>query len=194
MNMNVLVNLATVHFIKQKDNILRRELEMTNENELSVSQQDNVNDSIDYIEAIKEMKQNSVDRSTYNKLREENQRLLDALVQGKEIELPKNEPVDIDQLRKDLFSNKDKHLSNLDYVSNALKLRDALLEKGERDPFLPYGDKVTLTADHYEKAENVAQVLKECVEFADGDSGIFTAELQRRTKDSMPAYMANKRR
>lgn len=178
MSMNALVNLATVHFIKQKDNILRRELEMTNENELSVSQQDNVNDSIDYIEAIKEMKQNSVDRSTYNKLREENQRLLDALVQGKDIELmKKEEPVDIDQLRKDLFYNKDKHLSNLDYVSNALKLRDALLEKGERDPFLPYGDKVTLTADHYDKAENVAQVLKECVEFADGDSGIFTAEL-----------------
>lgn len=163
---------------------------MINENELnSVSQQENVNDSIDYIEAIKEMKQNSVDRSTYDKLKSENQRLLDALVQGKEIELgEKKEPVDINKLRKELFDNRDKNISNLDYVSNALKLRDALLEKGERDPFVPYGDKVTLTAEHFDKANMVAEVLKECVEFADGDSGIFTAELQRRTKETMPRY------
>ena len=158
-----------------------------NENLTSVSQQTDVNDSIDYIEAIKEMKQNSVDRSTYDKLKSENQRLLDALVNGKEIDIKKEEPADINQLRKDLF-NRDGHMSNLDYISNALKLRDALLEKGERDPFLPYGDKVNLTAEHYDKAEQVATVLKECVEFADGDSGIFTAELQRRTKDVMPRY------
>lgn len=156
-----------------------------NENLNNVSQQDNVNDSTDYIEALKEMKQNSVDRATYDKLKNENKQLLDALVNGKEIEMKKEEPVDISKLRKDLF-NKDKQMSNLDYVSSALKLRDALIERGERDPFLPYGDKVSLTAEHYEKAEQVATVLKECVEFADGDSGIFTAELQRRTKDSMP--------
>ena len=163
---------------------------MINENELnSVSQQENVNDSIDYIEAIKEMKQNSVDRSTYDKLKSENQRLLDALVQGKEIEITNTkEPVDINKLRKELFDNRDKNISNLDYVSNALKLRDALLEKGERDPFVPYGDKVTLTAEHFDKANMVAEVLRECVEFADGDSGIFTAELQRRTKETMPRY------
>jgi 5'-3' exonuclease len=157
------------------------------ENEMSVSQQENVNDSTDYIEAIKEMKQNSVDRAAYDKLKSENKQLLDALVNGKEINIKQEEPVDIAKLRKDLF-NKDGHMSNLEYVSSALKLRDALIEKGERDPFLPYGDKVTLTAEHYDKAETVATVLKECVEFADGDSGIFTAELQRRTKDTMPRY------
>ena len=158
---------------------------LENENLNNVSQQENVNDSTDYIEALKEMKQNSVDRATYDKLKNENKQLLDALVNGKEIEMKKEEPVDISKLRKDLF-NKDKQMSNLDYVSSALKLRDALIEKGERDPFLPWGDKVTLTAEHYEKAEQVATVLRECVDFADGDSGIFTAELQRRTKDSMP--------
>lgn len=155
------------------------------ENEQSVSPQENVNDSTDYIEALKEMKQNSVTRESYDKLKSENKQLLDALVNGKEIEIKKEEPVDVTKIRKELF-NKDKQLSNLDYVSNALKLRDALIERGERDPFLPYGDKVNLTAEHYEKAEQVATVLRECVEFAEGDSGIFTAELQRRTKDSMP--------
>lgn len=139
----------------------------------------------DYISAIKEMKANSVDRSVYDKLKSENKQLLDALINGQQIDLPKEEPVDVNELRKELF-NKDGHLTNLEYVSKALKLRDALIEQGERDPFLPYGDRVNLTAEHYDKAEQVATVLKECVDFADGDSGIFTAELQRRTKDVMP--------
>lgn len=139
----------------------------------------------DYISTITEMKKNSVSKESYDKLKSENKQLLDALVSGKEIEMKKEEPVDIAKLRKDLF-NKDGHMSNLEYVSSALKLRDALIENGERDPFLPYGEKVSLTAEHYEKAEQVATVLQECVDFADGDSGIFSAELQRRLKDSMP--------
>lgn len=163
---------------------------MTNENEntrIAVvdNQVENDTDNIDYISAIREMKQNSVDRAMYNKLKGENQRLLDALVNGKEIEMKQEEPVDINQLRQNLF-NRDGQMSNLEYISSALKLREALIERGERDPFLPYGDKVNLTAEHYDKANQVATVLRECVEFADGDSGIFTAELQRRTKDSMP--------
>lgn len=139
----------------------------------------------DYISAIKEMKANSVDRSVYDKLKSENKQLLDALINGQQIDLPKEEPVDVNELRKELF-NKDGHLTNLEYVSKALKLRDALIEQGERDPFLPYGNRVQETAEHYDKAAQVATVLKECVDFADGDSGIFTAELQRRTKDVMP--------
>lgn len=153
----------------------------------SVSEQEKVNDGIDYIEALKEMKQNSVSRESYDKLKSENKQLLDALVQGKEIELPKEEKLDVNELRKKLF-NKDASLSNLEYVDTALKLRKALIENGERDPFLPYGDRVDTTAEHYAKAETVANVLQECVDFADGDSGIFTAELQRRTKEAMPAY------
>lgn len=163
-----------------------------NENEINVSQQENVNDSIDYIEALKEMKQNSVTRESYDKLKADNQKLLNALVNGKEIDIKQEEPVDINALRKEMFGNKDKTMSNLEYISNALKLRTALLERGERDPFLPYGDKVTLTAEQYDKANQVATVLQECIDFADGDSGIFTAELQRRTKDVTPLF--NKRR
>lgn len=137
----------------------------------------------DYISAIKEMKQNSVDKATYNKLKDENKQLLDALVNGKEINIEQKEKVDVDELRKKLFAN-DTQLSNLDYVKTALDLRTALIENGERDPFLPVGDKVQLTVDQIDKAALIAETLQECVDFADGDSGIFTAELQRRTKDT----------
>lgn len=156
-----------------------------NEDLTNVSQQENVDDNIDYIEAIKEMKQNLVDRSAFDKLKSENKKLLDALVNGQQIETPKEEKPDVTELRKKLF-NKDGNLSNLEYVDTALKLRNALIDAGERDPFLPYGDRVTVTAEMYDKAQAVADGLQECVDFADGDSGIFTAQLQRITKDVLP--------
>lgn len=159
-----------------------------NENEKRVEAFDDqeTDTTQDYISAINEIKKNSVTRESYEKLKKENKQLLDTLVSGKELEIKKEEPKDINKLRKELF-NKDASMSNLEYITNALELRDALIENGERDPFLPYGEKVNLKAEHYETAERVASVLRDCVEFADGDSGIFTAELQRRTKDVMPS-------
>lgn len=164
---------------------------MTDEIDNSVSQQENVEqDTNNYIEAIKEIKANSVSKQAYDKLREENKQLLDSLINGKEIELPKQkEPVDINKIRATLF-DENRPLSNLDYVSNALKLRDELLEKGERDPFLPYGQNISPTDEDITKAERVATVMKECVEYADGDSELFTNELMRRTNDAMPAKSA----
>ena len=164
---------------------------MTDEINNSVSQQENVEqDTNNYIEAIKEIKANSVSKQAYDKLREENKQLLDSLINGKEIELPKQkEPVDIDKIRSKLF-DEDRPLSNLEYVSNALKLRDELLERGERDPFLPYGQNISPTDEDIIKADKVATVMKECLEYADGDSELFTNELMRRTNDAMPAKSA----
>ena len=135
-----------------------------------------------YIAAIEEMKANTVSRDAYNKLRAENKQLLDALVSGKE--LPKEDPKKptIEELRKDLFSE-DSELSNLGFVEKALALRNSLIEAGERDPFLPYGDKVDITSEQIETAEKVAAGLQEMIDFAEGDSGVFTAEYQRRVKD-----------
>lgn len=136
-----------------------------------------------YIAAIEEMKANTVSRDAYNKLRNENKQLLDALVSGKEIpQEPKNEP-SIAELRKKLF-NVDGDMSNLDYVETALSLRNSLIEAGERDPFLPYGDKVDITSEQIELANKVAAGLQEMVDFAEGDSGVFSAEYQRRVKDT----------
>mgnify|MGYP007037134677 CR=1 FL=1 len=135
-----------------------------------------------YIAAIEEMKANTVSRDAYNKLRNENKQLLDALVSGKEIpQEPKNAP-SITDLRKKLF-NVDGDMSNLEYVETALSLRNSLIEAGERDPFLPYGDKVDLTPEQIASAEKVATALQEMVDFAEGDSGVFSAEYQRKVKD-----------
>lgn len=135
-----------------------------------------------YIAAIEELKASTVSREAYNKLRTENKQLLDALVSGKEIpEAEKKPALTPDELRRKLFA--EENLSNLEYVETTLALRNSLIEAGERDPFLPYGDKVDITNEQIDIADKVAAGLQEMVDFAEGDSGVFSAEYQRRVKD-----------
>ena len=149
--------------------------------ENSVSEQENVGDNTaNYIEAIKEMKANSVSKEAYVKLQQENKQLLNSLVNGQSIEVEKEEPVDIDGLRQKLYGTKKHDMTNLEYVSNPLKLREALMERGEMDPFVPSGKKIHPTDDDFKKADKVATVLQECVDYADGDAMVFTDELKRR--------------
>ena len=114
-------------------------------------------------------------------LKEANKKLLNSLVNG-EVISPDMKPaeVDIDQLRKDLYSDNRPDLNNLDYISKTLELRLAIIDKGGLDPFVPIGHKVSPTANDFEAAERVANVLQECVDEANGDSQTFTAALQRR--------------
>mgnify|MGYP006935831724 CR=1 FL=1 len=146
----------------------------------------------DYIAAIKELKENTVDRAQYMKLKEENKRLLDNMINGfsPDQPAPVKEAPDINALRNDLF-NKDN--TNLDFCRKAVELRDALIENGEIDPFLPYGKQIQPTREDVESAEHVANVIKECIDYADGDSQIFTQELQRRTVDTGPQFNFNRR-
>lgn len=140
----------------------------------------------DYLAAIKELKEKSVDRSEYDKLRAENKKLIDAVVNGQpgqeEPAFTKHSKEQIDELRNDLF-NSPRELNNLEYITKAMELREALMENGEPDPFLPVGKQISPTRDDLEGAEKVAQVYRECIEYAEGDSEVFTNELMRRTRD-----------
>lgn len=147
----------------------------------------------DYVAAIKELQNNSVSKEQYLKLKGENKKLLDALVSGNGIDLPVQKPaVDIDAMRKELFS-KDTQLTNLEFVEKSLALRDALIEQGEPDPFLPIGSRITPTPEEERLAENVAEIYRECIEYADGNSEVFTNELMRRTVDVMPSRVPRRR-
>ena len=152
-----------------------------NENE-NVVVEDNTND---YIAQIKNLKENSVSKDDYNKLRLDNKRLIDALANGTQMDVvePKTSAVEkINECRNKLFA-KENNLNNLEYCKTAVELREALIENGDRDPFLPYGHNVLATESDIESANRVATVMKECIDYADGDSNIFTNELQRRTVD-----------
>ena len=158
---------------------------MLEEKEVSVTGtvEDNTQD---YLAAIKELKEKSVDRSEYDKLRAENKRLIDAVVNGQpgqeEQVVVRHSKEQIDDLRNDLF-NSPRELNNLEFITKTMELREALMENGEPDPFLPVGKQISPTRDDIEGAEKVAQVYKECIEYAEGDSEVFTNELMRRTRD-----------
>ena len=137
----------------------------------------------DYIEAIKNLKQTTVDKTAYDALRSENKKLLESLINGEEIQ-PNNKVLeeDIQTLRNRVLN--DQSLTNLQYWDSVLKLRSALLKKGEEDPFVPQGNKVAATAADYQTAEKVATIMQEMVDNAEGDPNVFLNEFQRRVKDT----------
>lgn len=137
----------------------------------------------DYIEAIKNLKQTTVDKSAYDSLRAENKKLLESLINGEEIQ-PQNKVLSesIDELRHDILQNDS--LTNLEYWDKVLKLRSALLKRGDEDPFVPQGSKVSATQADYATAEKVATIMQEMVDNAEGDPNVFLNEYQRRVKDT----------
>lgn len=162
---------------------------MENDNEIKDEALNQETDTTaDLINAMEQLKKNSVSKEDYNKLRKENKMLLDNIVnnvpQAEEVKV--DEPVDIQKLRNDLFGSENQDITNLDYITKVMKLRNALLEKGERDPFLPFGKNILPTDDDIKTANRVAEVYQSCIDVADGDPDIFTQELQRVTIDVVP--------
>ena len=143
---------------------------------------DNQEDSTaDYIDTINKLKANTVDKAQFMKLKEENRKLLDSLVNGQGLEQPKKETKNIEELRRELYGKRDTSMSALQYVSDTLELRKLLMEKGEQDPFviLP-GEKARPEPSDFDRAENTARIFQECVDIADGNPTVFVNEINRR--------------
>ena len=160
-----------------------------NDNDIEREDSQAMDTAADYIKALEEIKRNSVSKDDYNKLKEENKMLLDAVVNNipsGEEEVVVDQPVDIDKLREDLFNADNQDMTNLDYVTKAMKLRKALMDKGEKDPFLPWGKNIIPTNEDISTAERVAEAYQHCIDVADGDPDVFTQELQRITVDAVP--------
>ena len=153
---------------------------MQEEKELNVSGEKVEDMTPDYLAAINELKQNSVNREDYNKLKAENKKLLDSIVNNVPVEVQSPQKKSIEELRA-AYLKEDQ--TNLEYISNALKLREALISEGKPDPFLPIGEQILPTDEDVAAANKVASVLQECVDYAEGDSAVFTNELQRRLVD-----------
>ena len=156
------------------------------ENNQSVSQQEEVNTGaeVDPIEALREIKKNSVPRSEYDRVVAERNKIFAAYANGEREEQPeKQTPVDVDALRKDILSGE---LPNLEYAEKVIALRNELIAQGQRDPFLPYGKDVYPTMEDEAEAQAVADALEDCIEAANGDSAIFTNELQRIMVNTAP--------
>lgn len=156
-----------------------------NEDKINVSATETEVDGAQYIEALNQLKQNSVSKEDYLKLKQENKQLLNSLVQGTSIENPsaKEPVVSTQELIKNYDALSNGQASNLDYWKTTLALRNRLIEEGHTDPFLPQGHNYVIQQSDVDSANKVATVIQECIDYADGDPSVFTNELQRRTND-----------
>lgn len=154
----------------------------------------------DYVEAIEKLKENTVSKEDYEALKADNKELLNAVLNGGSLKsggAPANEvKPDIKKIREELYGGKTS-LSNLEIAKKSLELRKALMDEGEIDPFVPVGQNISPEPLDFEKAQQVADVLEECIEKAEGDSGVFTNLLQLKMIDanprvSMPKFLKKK--
>ena len=128
------------------------------------------------------MKENMVLKSDYDEAIAENKKLAEQLITSPNLQEQPKEKVDIKKLQ-DQFSASTQ-MTNLEFVSSALKLRKALIEDGKPDPFLPVGRRISPTEEDIRKANKVAEAFEYCVDAAQGDPAIFNMELMRITRDS----------
>lgn len=134
-------------------------------------------DNIDYIQAINDLKANTVSLEKYNKLKEENKKLLENIITGQTSTEEKVKTRTSKEIKEDLFDGKQK--TNLEFVKKALELRNALIKETGEDCFAPSGPQYSPTVDDYAKADLVAEVYQHCIDVAEGDADIFNRELQR---------------
>lgn len=135
-----------------------------------------------YLEVIKKMKENMVLKSDYDAAIAENKKLAEQLITSPNPQEQPKEKVDIKKLQDQFLAST--QMTNLEFVSSALKLRKALIEDGKPDPFLPVGRRISPTEDDIRKANKVADAFEYCVDAAQGDPAIFNMELMRITRDS----------
>ena len=168
---------------------------MANENENTTVETTDTSDYQEYIDQINELKRNTVSRTEYDKIREENRTLLSNLVNGTgtTVEQTHDEPKEsLADLRTRVFTNPK---NDLDYVAGILEIREWVMAEGEKDPFVNDNGRYQATEDDYKAGQRLAEGLKHCVEIADGDNDVFIQEITRITRDTpITPKKSNKRR
>lgn len=161
---------------------------MPNEHENEEKEKQGPTDpNADALQALAELKANSVSKDEYEKLNNNYKDLLNMYINGDDSnkldgkDLPQSKT--IDELKAHL---REEGISNLDYCQTALDLRKAVIEAGGVDPFLPQGVKISADQNDIDAANRVAEVIQQCIDESDGDSNVFTAKLQSRTIDTGP--------
>ena len=155
---------------------MEEEVKTTNVSTDSISQSEMVDATLDAV------KQRDDALSKLRDALEANKKLQNEIINGgyESSTEEKEQTVDIQALRNDLFT---KDLSNLDYCTKALQLRNALIEKGENDPFLPIGEKIQPTDEDIKCAEKVADGLQRMIDESNGSPDAFNALYQSRVVD-----------
>lgn len=150
------------------------------------------------LEQIEEVKKNSVPKEKYEKLQKELNDVYTKVLNGDDLKLPKA-PVDkkkrMEELKTRLYGKgiENSNMTNLEYISDTLELRELIIEQGGDDPFLGVRKKgVGVTESDYEKAENIATTLQEMVDEANGSPDAFRTIYSQRVVDVAVPQNKNK--
>lgn len=139
-----------------------------------------------YLEQIKNLKENTVSKELYEKALAENKKLLSDYVNGTvAVENPEVQ-VTLEQAR---LAYQQPGMNNLDQAKATLQLRKKMMENGLGDPFLANG--VDPTVQDITDAQQVADFLESCIETAQGDAAVFQAEFYRGLQET-PMVAAKK--
>lgn len=138
-----------------------------------------------YLEQIKALKESTVSKEEFEKLQEQHKLLLEDYINGKPAAEPAEKQLRSKKELRDILFDGKRDLSNLEFIETSLELREVLINSGEPDPFLPIGKNIAPTQFDIDEANNLAAGLQHCIEYSEGDSAIFTNELQRVTKDTI---------
>lgn len=142
-------------------------------------------DNTDYIEALKELKQNSVSKEKFDALNEEKKKLLEAIVSGQEVQLPEEQ--EKLETRETYYKKykENKFSNDLDYWDNFLKLRKATIEEYGADPCVtgsygltPEGNKLEPSYGEVESIEEQMNLIQEFIKEADGNPVVFDTLMQ----------------
>lgn len=162
---------------------------MEKEQERNDTNNENNEQEQDYLEAIQNLKDNTVSKEQYEKLRAENKKLLNAVLNDQKAD-NKEEPVEtVEQLQNDLRKIKselanaqEKGMSNLEFTSKALKYREKAMKLGLQDPFVP-NTPTGPEENDFRSAERVAEVLQKCVDEAKGNPATFRNLFEQAVRD-----------
>ena len=146
---------------------------MQNNPNLEQEQENQQEEEIDYVQAIKELKANSVPKEKYDKVVKQNKELLNSVLNGQEVKVPQTETAEdkrkkLKELSKEMAQAQEKGMTNLEYVSKALEYRDTAISLGLQDPFLPNGPMGPTELD-ITSANKTAEVLKDLVDKSEGN-------------------------
>ena len=156
-----------------------------------------VNETQKYIDTINELKRNSVPRSEYDKIRNENKTLLEAIVNGKTFDTSSTEEEvkpSIEDLRQKAYGPGCEKLNDLEYVKTVCDLRDALLEETGVDYMAPTGSQYSADFNDKAAANKLYKGFRHCIDVADGDNLIFIQEMNRITNDTGVINQIKKRK
>lgn len=160
------------------------------ENEIKNPELENQEEQ-DAIDIITEMRANTVSKDKYNKLKEDNEKLMRALANGETIQVEAPNTPNIEDLRKEYFEFENK--SDVQIAKDILALREAIIESGDQDPFLPNGKGAVITQQDRMDAQAVADLLQYAVDNSDGDNAVFLAQFSSKLVDNPMAGGKRKR-